>query len=123
VNCAGPRHDDGASQTVKPRFTVVALVDFEAKDGTAVSLRGQRVELARATVSAVAMNEFASHKCPFGISHFFLPRSMPDALEYLLLPSPIRRSNLSFVQLLAIMLAWPGRQYGSRTVGIVVCEL
>jgi hypothetical protein len=51
----------------------MARFDLKAADRLAVSVRWQSVELARATVGAVAVDEFTSLDRPFGVGHRHLP--------------------------------------------------
>ena len=61
---AGPAYDCGDAQAIQTRVTMVALFNINPKDGMAVVMRRSRVELARAAIGAVAVNELSAAYCP-----------------------------------------------------------
>jgi hypothetical protein len=50
-----PWHDHADTQTVKPRFTMKAVLDVDDPDGVAFTLSGKCIELAGTTIGAVAV--------------------------------------------------------------------
>jgi hypothetical protein len=63
---AGPAEDRRGTQAIKPRASVKALLDVEHGEPAAVAMGGEGVELAGATVVAVAVAEFAAFDFPLG---------------------------------------------------------
>src|SRR5579885_1271087 len=82
----GPRppHGEGHVEPVEARRPETAPVDPEEADGPAMAVRRQRVELARATVGAVAVAELEAVNFP--IDHESVPL-LPSLLRAILRPS------------------------------------
>src|SRR5205823_8300350 len=68
-----PGKDAGKAQTVERGFPVMAGVDLHADHRLAIAMRRQRIELAGAAISAIAVGEFTPFEHPFG--HLILPVS------------------------------------------------
>jgi hypothetical protein len=58
---------------------MVTGVDLHANHGRAIAVGRQGVELARTTISAIAVGKFATVNGPFGFAHGKLP--IKDILE------------------------------------------
>src|SRR5262249_29517739 len=69
VDRARPAEDPYEFQAIEPGRSVVTLLDLEAANGLAISMRWQSVELAGAAVGAVAVDELTPFDRPFGIRH------------------------------------------------------
>jgi hypothetical protein len=63
-------------QTVEAGFAVEAGIDLEAAHRFTESVRGKRVELARATVRAITVNKFLTLDRPLHIHHLPLNLSV-----------------------------------------------
>ena len=75
VNGSGPGYDQGRTQPIKPNIAVMAFVNLITDSSTAISVRWQRVELARTAVRAVAINQLATFNHPLGLGHGASPVS------------------------------------------------
>jgi hypothetical protein len=64
MNRARPARDQSGAEAIEPDITVVAFVELIADERLAIAVRRQRVELARASVRAVAVGEFAAFDVP-----------------------------------------------------------
>src|SRR6202011_5208925 len=73
MNRSRPGENTGDAQAIKFGIAVVTRVDLHANDGRAVAVSWQRVELAGATVSAIAICKFATVNRPCGFGHGKLP--------------------------------------------------
>jgi hypothetical protein len=73
-----PAHDLSGAKAIQTDISVMTLIDLIAHDGPAITMRGQPVELARTSVGAVAVYEFATPYFPSGGSHLLLPMSQPE---------------------------------------------
>jgi hypothetical protein len=60
---------------------MIALFYLKAGDSLAMSVGRQSVELAGATVRAIAVDELTSFDHPFGVGHRHLPTYYPSAKE------------------------------------------
>src|SRR5262249_40478838 len=69
VDGAGPAKDPHEFEAIESGRSVVTLLDLEAANGLAVTVRRQSVELAGAGVGGVAVEEFTALDGPFGIRH------------------------------------------------------
>jgi hypothetical protein len=61
---ARPAYDSRDPQSIQRGVTVIALIDIDRKDRMAIVMRRSGVELARAAIGAIAVNEFSSTDCP-----------------------------------------------------------
>jgi hypothetical protein len=50
----------------------MAFLDIDRSDGAAISMCRQRVELARATIGAIAVHELTAFDSPLGLRHVAL---------------------------------------------------
>ena len=76
MNGARPAKDPDEFQAVKFCRSVVTLLDLHSCHSLAMSVRGQRVELARTAVRAVTVDELVSMDRPVRVGHFRLPSAM-----------------------------------------------
>src|SRR5262249_7354245 len=72
MNGARPTEDSDEVQTIKFRRSVVTLFNFHARYRPAMTMSGQSVELARAAVGAVAVDELTSVNRPVRVDHLRL---------------------------------------------------
>src|SRR5262245_40222581 len=69
VDRTRPAEDSDELQAIELGRAVMTLLDLEAADRLAMSVRRQSVELAGAAVGAVAVDELTSLDGPFGVRH------------------------------------------------------
>src|SRR5262249_32722775 len=69
MNSARPAEDADEFQTIKFRYAMVTPLNFHARYRPAMTVSRQSVELARAAVGAVAVDELASVNRPVRVDH------------------------------------------------------
>jgi hypothetical protein len=69
MNSARPTEDSDELQTIKFRRAMVTLLNLHARYRPAMTMSGQSVELARAAVGAVAVDELTSVNRPVRVDH------------------------------------------------------
>ena len=70
---AGPAENPDEPQSIELGAAVMAALDFHASNRLAGSVCRHGVELARAAISAIAVDEFARLHCPFDVGHGIPP--------------------------------------------------
>ena len=76
VNRPGPVKNAHESQSVEMRFAVKSGIDLEAANSLAESMSGERVELARAAIRAITVDEFLPFDRPLYVHVYFGPTSV-----------------------------------------------
>jgi len=85
VDWSWPRKYGNRLKTVKARIPVVPFNDLEGGNCLAVTMGGQRIELTRTAIGAVAVDEFPTFDRPLNVRHFRLliqRVSMPVCATY-----------------------------------------
>ncbi len=72
MDCAGPSENTGGFQAVEFGGAVMACVDLDSGDRTAMPVRRQAVELARTAVGAIAVRELTCSDRPIDVGHGIL---------------------------------------------------
>src|SRR5206468_9918189 len=66
MHCTRPSYGEGHVETVQFGCAVMSLVDLEKADRPAIAVSWQRIELAGAAISAIAVAKFQAMDFPIG---------------------------------------------------------
>ena len=69
MNWTRPAHHQSRLEAIETNVAVAALVGLVAHHGAAVAMRGERIELTRAAICAIAIDKLATFDRPFRHSY------------------------------------------------------